>query len=237
MELLTYPSEDVLEKASEAVNAMLEREFGGPLLFLLAGGSSLALLDSIRTQFLGAHMMIAMSDERFSLDPEINNFSQITRTSFYRNAQSRSVSFIETLPVPNETLTAFGERFDAELKSWRAKSPTGSVVMTQGIGPDGHTCSIMPFPHDKKKFDELFENKEKWAVGYDAGFMTAHPQRATATLSFLREEVSESIAYAVGSSKRAALKKLLKKDQNLNDVPAFILREMKKVTVFTDQKL
>lgn len=236
MEVLSYPSEDVLGKASEAVNVMLEREFGGPLLFLLAGGSSEAIYPHIRAEFLGSHMTLTVSDERLSTDPGAHNFGQVAETEFYRNAKNRNCAFINITPFPNETVEGLGKRFDKALKDWRDANPEGRIVMTQGIGKDGHTCGIMPFPGDDKKFNEFFDDKIRWAVGYDAEGRNEYPLRATVTLPFLRE-VDESIVYAVGGSKHGALKDILERSQKLNDVPAFILREMKKVTVFTDQKV
>ena len=238
MELLTYEEKErVFEEAAKAVNAMLERQFGGPLLFLISGGSSLGLLDSIRPEFLGSHMTIAVSDERFSTDPQVNNLLQAKSTSFFRHANERGCAVIDTLPYPEEKLEEFGKRFDAALKDWRTKNPNGSVVMTQGVGPDGHTCGIMPFPHDRAKFSLLFENKEVWAVGYDAHGKNEYPLRVTVTLPFLREQVVESVVYAVGGSKKTALENIMKKEGEFYKVPAFILREMKNVTVFTDQKI
>jgi 6-phosphogluconolactonase/glucosamine-6-phosphate isomerase/deaminase len=237
MEVLSYPLEDVLEKTSGAVNTVLEREFGAPLLFLVSGGSSLLLLNKIHSEFLGAHIMIAVSDERFSPDPKVNNFAQVAASRFYENAKNRGCSFVDTRPSLGETVVTLGERFNRSLKDWRAKNPQGRVVMTQGIGPDGHTCGIMPFPEDEKKFAELFLNADCWAVGYDAKGKNEYPLRVTATLAFLREQVDESVVYAVGGNKQTALRRILKKEQKLNEVPGFILREMKKVAVFTDQRV
>jgi 6-phosphogluconolactonase/glucosamine-6-phosphate isomerase/deaminase len=237
MQLLIYPIEDVLEKASDAVNAMLEREFGGPVLFLLSGGSSLALLERIRAELLGPHITIMMSDERLSTDSNVNNFAQMTATPFYRNAVERSCAFIDTRVKEKETVAELGVRMHDALRDWRKANPSGRVVMTQGMGPDGHTCGIMPFPSDEKRFKELFETEGLWAVGYDASGKSDFPLRATVTISLLKNGVDESVAYAVGSAKKSALRRASAGDIEHWKTPAAVMREMKKVTLFTDQHI
>ena len=257
MEALIYPAEDVLQKTSDAVNAMLEREFGGPIMLLLSGGSSLTLLQRIRAELLGPHMTVMMSDERLSGDPKINNFAQMMATPFYENATARGCAFVDTRPAfaqasasgkPTadksagkaavmETVEELGARMHRSLSDWRAANPKGRVIMTQGVGPDGHTCGIMPFPSDEQKFKELFEEEGKWAVGYDASGKSEHPFRATVTISLLRNGVDESVAYAVGSAKKHALKRATAGDIELWKTPVAVMREMKKVTLFTDQHI
>ena len=257
MELLIYPTEDVLQKTSDAVNAMLEREFGGPVIFLLSGGSSLALLSRIRAELLGPHITVMMSDERLSTDPKINNFAQMMATPFYENAAARGCAFVDTRPAfakapavgkpladksagkaaVMETVEELGARMHNSLNDWRAANPQGRVIMTQGVGPDGHTCGIMPFPSDEQKFKALFEGEGKWAVGYDASGKSEHPFRATVTISLLRNGVDESVAYAVGSGKKHALKRATAGDIELWKTPVAVMREMKKVTLFTDQHI
>ncbi len=238
MELLIYPEpERVKSEAINAVNGMLEREFGGPLLFLLSGGSGLALLDGVRAELLGPHMTIMMSDERLSTDPAINNFAQMMAKPFYRNATERGCAFIDTRVREQEAVEALGVRMHDALIAWRRANPQGRVVMTQGMGPDGHTCGVMPFPHDENKFKELFEKDGSWAVGYDASGKSEHPLRATVTISLLKNGVDESIAYAIGSAKRAALKRVSAGDIEHWKTPAAVMREMRNVTLFTDQKI
>lgn len=238
MQLLIYPEPDrVKSEAINAVNAMLEREFGGPLLFLLSGGSGLALLDGIRAELLGPHMTVAMSDERLSADPMVSNFAQMVAKPFYRNATARNCAFIDTRSREKETVEELGVRMHEALVAWRKANPQGRVVMTQGVGPDGHTCGIMPFLSDEKKFKGLFEEEGKWAVGYDATGRNNYPLRATVTISFLLGGVDESIAYAVGSGKWSALKQSAAGDIEHWKTPAAVMREMRKVTLFTDQRI
>lgn len=238
MELLIYPEPDrVKSEAINAVNAMLEHEFGGSLLFLLSGGSGLALLDGIHAELLGPHITIMMSDERLSMDLNVNNFAQMMAKPFYRNATERGCAFIDTRTHAKETVEELGVRMHEALVAWRKANPQGRVVMTQGMGPDGHTCGVMPFPSDEKKFKELFEADGKWAVGYDASGKSEFPLRATVTISLLQNGVDESVAYAVGSAKKGALKRASAGDIEHWKTPAAVMREMKKVSLFTDQHI
>ncbi len=238
MEVLIYPEpERVHDEAVRAVNAMLEHEFGGSLLLLLAGGSGLMLLDGIRAELLGPHMTVAMSDERLSADPTVSNFAQMAAKPFYRNATNRNCAFIDTRSREKETVEELGARMHDSLNAWRKANPQGRVVMTQGIGPDGHTCGIMPFPESDERFKELFDVDGKWAVGYDVTGKNPYPLRATVTMSFLLNGVDESIAYAVGSAKWSALKRCAVGDIEHWKTPGAVMREMKKVTLFTDQRV
>ncbi|MEY4731099.1 MAG: hypothetical protein RL681_45 [Candidatus Parcubacteria bacterium] len=238
MEILIYPeSERVHDEAVRAVNGMLEREFGVPLLFLLSGGSSLGLLDGIRAEFLGPHVTIGMSDERLSTDPAVNNFAQMVAKPFYGSATNRGCAFIDTRPLEKETVTQLGTRFNVALNDWRKANPQGKVVMTMGIGSDGHTCGIMPFQENEQAFKGLFEEDGKWAVGYDAAGKSTHPLRATVTVSFLKNGVDEGVAYAIGWMKRRALKRSTTGDIEIWKTPASVMREMKKVTLFTNQNI
>ncbi len=223
---------------AEEAGRALDRALAGnaPTLFLVSGGSSLPLLSFIRPELLGPHLTIGVVDERYSSDPKINNFAQLVGTEFYKNASDRHASFIDTRPKDEEGLQGLSARFDSSLKEWRDAHPQGRIVITQGIGPDGHTAGIMPFPENPEKFKTLFENPAMWAVGYDASGKSAYPLRVTVTLPFLRE-VDVAIVYAVGDIKRTALKQGLHETHPLNEVPAGIIKEIRGSAVYTDQEM
>ena len=108
--------------------------------------------------------------------------------------------------------------------------------MTQGIGPDGHTVGIMPFPENPARFGELFENETVWVAGYDARGKSQYPLRATVTIPFLRTQVNESIAYVTGSEKQNALKSTLHPASAPSVIPSVIIHKMKHISLFTDIK-
>ncbi|OHA70728.1 MAG: hypothetical protein A3D64_01040 [Candidatus Wildermuthbacteria bacterium RIFCSPHIGHO2_02_FULL_49_9] len=201
-----------------------------PTLFLLSGGSSLALLE--RITIFPPKLTVGVTDERFSENPKANNFAQLAETSFFQKAQESGAYFIDTRVQPGEDIQVFSKRFEDAIRAWKEEHPGGTVVITQGVGVDGHTFGIMPYPKDRQAFSELFEGKN-WVVGYDAGSRNEHPLRATITIPFL-QEVDFSVVYMAGKEKGQALSRMLAKEGTLWETPARIVREMKEVHVFTD---
>ena len=205
---------------------------GTPLLLLLSGGSSFTLLWGIDRSLLGPHVTISTLDERYSKDVKVNNFAQLQQAEFYAEAIVAGSSYIDTCVQEGETLERLATRFEAELKEWRRKNKQGFVFATMGIGKDGHTAGIMPFPENPKRFTELFENERRWVASYDAGGKSFHPFRVTVNTTFLRNEVSTALVFAGGSEKENALRRVFFGEGTSAETPARILREMKEVTLF-----
>lgn len=217
--------EKVRQEATNNLEKVLVENSDKNILLLLSGGSALSLL-SQNMQGLNDRLTIGVLDERYSLDPKINNFSQLIETSFYLTAKEKGCKFIDTRINNNETIQDLVNRFEKELKSWKENNPTGLIIITQGMGPDGHTSGIMPRPEN---------DHGRWVVGYDAGNKNQYPLRVTTTLSFLKL-VDVSITYIVGKEKANILNKILSEDISPNIFPASIIKEMKKVLLFTDIK-
>jgi len=235
MEIVREEDKEVVaRRAVEALNLVLGRHQQDPVLLLLAGGSWFGLLNRVDTHSFSEDITIGMSDERYSEDAAVNNFAQLEQTEFYRLAKEKGVRYINTKVQDKETISEFTARFEEELKVWKEKNPQGRVIITQGIGLDGHTCGIMPYPENPELFQELFENSVKWVVGYDADEKNEYPYRVTITLSFLREMVNHSIIYAVGENKKEALGRILSGEGLLAATPARIIHEMRDVQLFTD---
>lgn len=221
-------------RARKALGAELFRLKDVPVLLLLSGGSAFQVLEGLRADMLPLNMMVGMLDERYSADPKINNFGQFLETDFYVHAGNRAAFFLDSQVNPEEeTLEEYVVGLEQALRDWKAENPTGRIVVTQGMGADGHTAGIMPFPEDVDTFQKLFETPEKWVVGYDAGEKNKYPKRATVTLSFLRDMVDFSLLYITGNEKAAALKRVWEEEGTLADTPARIVREMKNVTLIT----
>ena len=102
-----------------------------------------------------------------------------------------------------------------------------------GIGLAGHTAGIMPSPKDSKMFAQLFENKDKWVVGYNAGQKNNFPMRITVSISFLCTMVEKAFVYVSGESKKGILNTILNSN-NTVDHPASVVNKMKLVELFTD---
>jgi len=207
-----------------------------PTLLLLSGGSALPLTDAIEENQLGGHVTIGVLDERFSADPSINNFSQLTTTKLYKTGIAAGSSFIDTQIQHNESQQELSIRFGTALKEWREVYPQGTILITQGIGPDGHTSGVLPFPENPILFKTLFENSDSWTVAYDATGKNQYPLRVTTTLSFLKE-VDISIVFICGIDKTEALKKAFNPESLSEIAPARVIQDMKHVSIFTDIKL
>jgi len=204
-----------------------------PILLLVSGGSALHVLDNIPIQALSSNLTIGVLDERHSPDSSINNFTQFMGTQLYSNARHSGCHFIDTRYQLNESARQLADRFATALHNWKKHCPTGQVVITQGMGIDGHTAGIMPFPEDLAEFEHLFNQKDIWVIAYDAGSKNPYPLRVTTTLSFLKQ-VDFSIFYVCGVEKKLALTKVYAAEETLAATPARVVREMKSVKLFSD---
>ena len=224
---------EALKKASEALKELLADYKNQPVLLLLSGGSAFSLPEGIDTNLLGKHITISVLDERYSTDPKVNNFLQLQSLPFYKKAKQAGCNFILTSFLADLSLKIASESFGNELRNWKTKNPEGKTIITQGMGEDGHTSGIMPFPEDKELFRRLFVG-ERWVVGYNAEDKNPYPLRVSTTITFLKDWVDNSIFYVSGESKKKVFQKLLKGDEHINNMPAQVIWEMKDVRVFTD---
>jgi len=247
-------SQSAAAEAGEHLNEFLAKNKKLPILLMLSGGSCLSIIDYVGPTALGANLSITMLDERFtpleartkntaadngglplmgfSQNPEINNFVQLQKTDFYKDAFEAEASFFGTLPRNGESIEDLRQRWDKNLKTWRKENPNGLIVATLGMGQDGHTAGIMPFPEDPIKFDQLFNNQE-WTAAYNAGAKNKYPERVTATLTFLKM-IDFGFAYVSGKEKQKKFGRLISRDAKAVELPAAIWHEMKNVKVFTE---
>ena len=243
MQINRFPTNRLAYETARKISAILEREQGKDILLLLAGGSAFAVYDSILPQYLSDFVTIAMTDDRFSRDLNINNSHLLQATDFYNECINNDVYYISSEVWNEEKPEELATRFEYGLRKWREEFPKGVVVAAFGVGEDGHTCGIIPEPVADKKtkkseksptlFRELFENPEKWVVGYTTPYNQYH-ERITITLPFIRKNVDYAVTFISGEKKRVALNKLLDEKGNLPETPARILRELKNVEIFTD---
>ena len=147
--------------------------------------------------------------------------------------EKRGYKFIVTKVKGNESIQDLALRFEKELRLWKKNNPKGLIVITQGMGPDGHTSGIMPYPENKTLFDKQFEDDGKWVIGYDAVNKNQYPLRATITIPFLKL-VDISVVYITGKEKADVLNKILSEKIPHNIFPITVIKEMKKAFLFTD---
>ncbi len=222
---------------AKAISNRLEENKDKNILLLLSGGSSLKVLDYVDQKVLGKNITITLLDERFTTNTEISNFLQLTKTDFYKKAKEEGVTFISAVCKDGESLEEASKRWENALRRWKESSLGDSLVIAiMGIGTDGHSAGIMPFPEDQNIFSDLFEKDEKWIVGYDAGNKNEFPLRMTATISFLKRMVDYGFMYASGEGKKEILKTILRTDE-VAKYPASVIHKMKNVELHTDTEL
>lgn len=228
------------QQAGSSLTKVLERFKETPVLLLLAGGSARAVLEYVDESALGNHVTVTVTDERFSEELDINNFTQLQADPFY-NKLVRTDSFaISTEVWPEDTHEMHRQRFEKALRDWKRDFPYGTVIAVLGVGTDGHIAGIIPGVHEGSRFSEVFDAQAD-VVALDAGARNEFPLRTTVSLPFLRA-VDFAYVYAVGASKKPILKKMIQKTegttaQALEHMPAAIVQEMRHVEIFTDQKI
>ena len=227
MDVVRSDTPDV--EAGAALVSHLERHKRAPVLLLLSGGSSFSLLPHVSELVPGDALTIGVLDERCSADRKANNFSQLSETDFFKNALARNARSIDTVLRPGESCTALGERWERELRAWRATHKNGKIIATMGVGADGHTAGIMP------NMREIDFNRSAWVVSYSVPLsVNPYPDRITTTFTFLRNIVDSAVVYVAGASKQSALQNILRNEGDIISTPARIVREMHDIRIFTD---
>lgn len=231
--------EDASAKLTQQLNAKLQESHAKqqPVLLLVSGGSAFDLFPSIDDSAIDEQVTIGVLDERYSQDPKENNFAQFQQTDFYAAVKGKGAKFIDTTVQDGEEHEAHAVRFQKALSDWKTSHPDGVIIATVGIGPDGHTSGILPFPENPTLFTELFENPDTLVAAYDADGKNPYRYRSTTTNIFLRSYLDHAFVYAVGENKKDALMRVVSDTGDLPTTPARVLREMKDVQLFTDVAL
>jgi 6-phosphogluconolactonase/glucosamine-6-phosphate isomerase/deaminase len=226
--------DSALAEAGEYLNLLLMENSKKQILLMLSGGSALEIVNYLGNHTLGDNLTISVLDERYSEDPTINNFSQLQKTDFYQEALTAESSFFGTLPRKDETIEMLAARWESNLENWWAENPNGLIIATLGMGADGHTAGIFPYPENPEKFKELFENGG-WLTAYDALGKHKYFQRVTANQEFLKL-INYGIAFACGTEKKNKLDTVIEKKGEAYEVPALLWHEIANVKIFTDIK-
>lgn len=234
MKVIKETSKKALQqKAADKINSLLEKYKKSTVLLLFSGGSAFSLISLVDDKYLAKNLTVGMLDDRYTYQEKVSNFGQFARKGFYQKAMLRETSVIDSRIRRHELLPDLGRRMGNALKAWRKNNPNGKIIITQGIGSDGHTAGIMPYPEDKEMFKKYFE-KKKWITAYDAGSKTEHSQRVTVTFPFLTEQVDHSIVFVVGKEKKQVLKSILDEKSEPNEFPGRVIHQMKDVYLFTN---
>ncbi len=213
--------------AGVALTRFLEKNKELPVLLLLSGGSAFEILPHVDMSVLSPRITLGLVDERCETNPLINNFIQLSETDFFKKAIELGVKVIDISIKEGESCSDVGNNFERKLCDWMNVNKKGKIIVTMGIGGDGHTAGIMP---------NIYEDFEStYVLSYEVPKdVNEYTKRITTTYKFLREKVDEAIVYATGEAKQSLIKSIEAKDKNIFEMPSQILNEMKSVTVFTD---
>lgn len=222
------------EEAARALTTWLNELQDRATLLLLSGGSALSFLDLVGIPEK-AQLTVSVLDERFSIDPAVNNFLQLSRTQFFARALARGLRVLPTIPLDTESCTELAARLSKQVAIWQKQHPQGAIVATMGIGSDGHTAGILSMPHAADQFTKLFVNTNELFVGYKAleGTSTFR-ERVTATIPFLTTAIERSLIFAVGAEKVLTLQRLYAGEGTLHEFPMLCIRNMQNPHVVTD---
>ncbi len=223
-------------QAGKQINNFLKEHKDVPVLLMFSGGSAFSVFEHVDAEYVDERITMSVIDDRFSMDPLVNNFTQFEQTDFFDKLLEKQVSIIGTKIYKGESLPRAVQHYEMQLRMWRKRNPEGIVCAILGMGDDGHTAGIFPFPESEKCFNDLFLDDE-WVVGYDAKGKNQHSIRFTVTLSFLLQEVEYAIAFACGEQKHLMLKKIKGEKLPYHVMPAQVWKDMKKVTLCTDLEL
>lgn len=209
------------------------KESNAAILLCLSGGSALEILKGFDYTVLGPHVTLTVLDERYSTDPIINNMAQIYATGFVEEAKKRGCGVIDTRILDKESMSQLVIRFNDLLAQWFDSNPSGVVIATAGMGPDGHTSGIIP---GSDNFADFFMKESKnYVVGYKAANQSEDRNlRVSTTFNFLRK-IDFVVLLILGQEKNTALERVMRQEGRLEETPARIWSETKGQTIlFTD---
>jgi len=232
MLLNNFPTKSLAKETAKLLGQAIQKNQNKEILLMFSGGSALKVLDFIDISLLSERITISVVDERFSMNPKVNNFCQLEQRKFFDACLEKGCAIVGTRIHKGETITQATINFEAQLRKWRQYHKRGFIISLLGMGEDGHTAGVLPFPESPRLFNDLFLDPE-WIASYEGPDYL----RFTTTLTFLKEQIDLAIVYVQGSKKKEALEKLRNSGLSIQQVPAKVFQEMKEVVVCTDIKM
>ncbi|MEX1026988.1 MAG: 6-phosphogluconolactonase [Candidatus Paceibacterota bacterium] len=236
MEIITDKEDLLPVRAGEAISDVLGQYTDRPILLLFSGGSALSVIEHIDVQQITKRVTLGVLDERFNAPPDESNFAQLEATDLYQAALARGAGAVDPRNIEGEGLDEAAAWVETTIRAWY-ENTGGVTIITQGIGSDGHTAGILPYPDEPGRFADVFVSTNRWVVGYTKPG-AEFPERITVTVPFLRSVVTSSVVYVAGAAKYDVARRALTEDtETLAALPAGVIREMNDVLVVTDQEL
>jgi 6-phosphogluconolactonase/glucosamine-6-phosphate isomerase/deaminase len=204
------------------------------ILLLCSGGSALSILpETVPKEILPEAITISLVDERWCADAR--NFDALTQTPFVRSLHSRGATLIPVVTETGRTPQAAASDFAQRLSGWRARMRGPSaVVVIAGIGKDGHTAGIFPYPNDPQEFAHMFMGPQQ-VVAYTHEYAPMCPERITLSASYLTRQVDRALLYATGADKAGAISQTLAATDSYATVPARVFHAVRQCVLMTDQ--
>jgi len=206
----------IAETIAEAIVNQLEA--GKKVLWLIPGGSAIAVAVEVSKIIIGSSyekLTVTLTDERYGeLNHPDSNWLQLQQAGFYL-PEAHLIPVISDKDMAETT-----EEFAKNLKEELANADYSIGFF--GIGPDGHTAGILP--------GSPAVSSDNLTADYSAGNF----ERITITPKVI-VQLSEAFVYAVGENKWEALAKL-ETEVDLDEEPSQILKQVPKLTIFTDYK-
>ena len=212
--------------AAQHLTLLIEGHEGDTLCFL-AGGSAMNIYKHLHlAENMKGRTIFCMGDERWSREPKDNNYLQLCALApdFVRDHQ-----VIDTAVLEDENLHSYAKRINDQIEKIISEKNNVNIICPRGIGPDEHTASI--FPLDEKHFHEAYDIDSTYVPVSVAGLTI--DSRASLTPQFIAN-AHHLIGYVSGDAKATKLDELINTNQELNEMPAQILKRHKDAVVFTD---
>jgi 6-phosphogluconolactonase/glucosamine-6-phosphate isomerase/deaminase len=223
------------EKSADYLGKEISKEIAllkdAPLLLFVSGGSSLTVLPYIENEDYDG-VTVAPLDERFEESNKHNNFSQLKALPWSKQFLKKGGKFISTKVPKGDAQQKLAERFEKQINHWTKNNPNGRMIALFGMGSDGHTAGIFPYPENRDLFEHMFD-AEKLVVSYDAAGKNSFTKRITTT-NALFKRLDAGFAYICGSDKKAAVNDLRENKKRANELPAMFLSGIKKIKIVTD---
>jgi 6-phosphogluconolactonase/glucosamine-6-phosphate isomerase/deaminase len=205
-----------------------------PVLFLYSGGSSLTVLEHLSVLLASSslsHVVMAPVDER--RDRLHSNVASFRDSEFFERYVQAGVVCIDVGDL-SLSINDLADRYDQQIKTLcdDISSHDGAIVSLLGMGNDGHTAGIFPFPENPDYFASTFIDTERFVVGYDVGGKSEYRERITLTFPAL-QQADHTFVYVTGENKRAAFSSS-QSDGPESIVPARLWKHLRNVYLYTD---
>ncbi|MBI5139328.1 6-phosphogluconolactonase [Candidatus Nomurabacteria bacterium] len=196
-------------------------EAGKKVLWFVTGGSAIAVASGaskIISQKSHSNLTVMLTDERYGpVGYPDSNWQQLRDMGFVLK-EAKLIPILDGSDR-NTTTENFNKIIERELLLAEYK------IGLFGVGPDGHTCGIIP----KTEATDATVNDAKWAFSYQAPKF----ERITITSKTI-VELDEGVIFMQGEEKWPVVKDLIERDVPFIDQPAQILKKIPTLTLFTD---